>query len=124
MQKESSCPLLVIQISASVQNKSVVEEANSKVSENGAKAREIKAKIFNATFLLQLAGVSDIYNSFGTVVQTTQMVKLLPHERLAKFTKSLSLMSKMSLCLDHSFCHKYAPKPDSDTEPMHLAALS
>ena len=45
-----------------VQNQSGIEAADANVRENGAKAREVKGKIYNATFLLQLAGVSTSTN--------------------------------------------------------------
>ena len=66
-----------------------MEESDSKVRENADKAKELKGKILNLVFLLTLSGLVDIYEQFGAMVQITQMVHLLPHERLNLVNKEI-----------------------------------
>ena len=79
--------------------------------EKKAKARELKGKILNVHFLLVLSGLADIYSQFGAVVNITQLVYLLPHERFDHFMKAVDLFNIMeqSLC-DHSKCNSLAPE--------------
>ena len=51
-----------------------MEASNTKIREKGDKARELKGKFLNLSFLLTLSGVADIYDKFGQIVQITQMV--------------------------------------------------
>ena len=50
-------------------NRSCVEASNRDIRDKADKAMELKGKIFNVEFLLLLAGLSDIYEQFGAVVQ-------------------------------------------------------
>ena len=50
-------------------NRSGVEASNRDIRDKADKAMELKGKIFNVEFLLLLAGLSDIYEQFGAVVQ-------------------------------------------------------
>ncbi|CAB4009077.1 Hypothetical predicted protein [Paramuricea clavata] len=51
-------------------------------------ARELKGKILNVHFLLNLSGLADAYEQFGAVVNVAQMVQLLPHERYEMFMEA------------------------------------
>ena len=50
-------------------NRSGLEASNKDIRDKADKASELKGKILNAEFLLLLAGLSDIYEEFGAVVQ-------------------------------------------------------
>ena len=70
------------QIEAGRQNRSGLEAPNTHVRNKADKAIELHGKILRLDFLLTLSGLADIYDQFGVIVQVTQMVHLLPHERL------------------------------------------
>ena len=74
--------------------------------EKGDKAREMKGKLQNAEFMLLLSGLTDIYMQFGVIVQATQMVHLLPHERIDKFDCSVTKLKSMKKSLNshHETC--------------------
>ena len=100
-------------IAAGESNRSGLEASDSKVRENADKAKELKGKILNVVFMLTLSGLVDLYEQFGTIVQITQMVHLLPHERLDLYNKSVGHMRNMALALeDHKNCEKYL-QPDT-----------
>ena len=100
-------------IKAGEMNRSGLEASDSKVRENADKAKELKGKILNLAFLLTLSGLVDLYEQFGAIVQITQMVHLLPHERLDLYNKAVGRMKHMAFALeDHSNCEKFLP-PDS-----------
>ena len=95
-------------IEAGKNNRSGLEASDSKVRENADKAKELKGKILNLVFLLILSGLVDIYEQFGAMVQITQMVHLLPHERLDLFNKGVRHMRNLALCLEgHKHCEQY-----------------
>ena len=73
-----------------------LESANSRIREKGAKAKELLGRILNAEFVLTLSGLADIYDKFGAAVQVTQMVHLLPHERLDLFKKVVQRIRDMA----------------------------
>ena len=50
-------------------NRSGLEASNRDIRDKADKALELRGKIFNVEFLLLLAGLSDIYEQFGAVVQ-------------------------------------------------------
>ena len=52
-----------------------------KEREKAADAKRILKKICTKKFVLELSGISDIYEVFGKVVNTCQIVDILPHER-------------------------------------------
>ena len=62
--------------------------------DKGISARTLKGKILNVDFLLCLSGLVDIYEQFGALVQGTQMVHLLPHERMDLFNKNVKKIRK------------------------------
>ena len=92
------------QIEAGRQNRSGLEAANTQVRNKADKAKELHGKILSLEFLLTLSGLADIYEQFGVVVQISQMVHLLPHERLDLHNKSVKKLSSMALCQDHAQC--------------------
>ena len=61
--------------------------------------------------MLVLSGLADIYSQFGVVVNISQLVHLLPHERFECFMKAVDLFQIMgqSLC-DHRKCDSLAPE--------------
>ena len=77
------------QISAGESNSRGLETANTKVREKARTAKELLGRILNADFLLTLSVLTDIYESFGAIVQVTQMVHPLPHERLDLYNKAV-----------------------------------
>jgi hypothetical protein len=74
------------------------------------KAKELIGKIFNLEFLLSLSGLSDIYEQFGVIVQMTQMVHLLTHERMYLYNKSVDNLMSMALSEDHKNCAQCSEK--------------
>ena len=66
----------------------------------------------NKEFLLTLSGLMDIYEKFGAIVQVTQEVHLLPHERLDLYAKSMEKLSNMAQCMEHKNCEKYFKEGD------------
>ena len=57
-----------------------------------------------------LSGLADVYSQFGVVVNISQLVHLLPHERYERFMKAVDHFQSMghSLC-DHRKCDLLAP---------------
>ena len=111
------------QVKAAETNRSGLEAANTKLREKGDKAKELIGKIFNVDFLLTLSGLTDIYEKFGAIVQVTQMVHLLPHERLDAYNKAVKDLNNMAKCLDHSNCSQFL-KSEEKTKclwPIHHA---
>ena len=101
---------LEAQISAGKENRSGLEAANTQVRNKGDKAAELHGKILSLDFLLTLSGLADIYDQFGAVVQVTQMVHLLPHERLDVYNKAVGQLKAMALCQDHASCASLCEK--------------
>jgi hypothetical protein len=82
-----------------------VKNPDAKTREKGNQARELKGKISNVHFLLNLSGLADAYGQFGAVVNVAQMVHLLPHERYEMFMEAVGELDKMAKCLsDHCKC--------------------
>lgn len=54
-------------------NRNGLEAFNRDIREKADTAKGLKGKIMNADFLLLLAGLSDIYEQFGAVVQVLIM---------------------------------------------------
>ncbi|CAL4121155.1 unnamed protein product, partial [Meganyctiphanes norvegica] len=97
------------QILDALKNREGITAPNAKVREKGDKARELKGKILNVHFLLNLSGLADAYGQFGAVVNVAQMVHLLPHERYELFMKAVERLADMINCLsDHSKCPSFA----------------
>ena len=81
---------------------------DGKLREKASEAKELKGKLLNVRFLLTLAGCADIYDQYGKIVNVTQIVNLLPHERLELFTKEVNVLQAMVKCLtDHENCGKF-----------------
>jgi hypothetical protein len=100
----------------------VIPTSDARSREKAVKARELKGKILNVHFLLVLSGLADIYSQFGVVVNISQLVHLLPHERFERFMKAVDRfqMMEQSLC-DHRKCDLLAPE-DKDRKclwPMY-----
>ena len=62
-------------ITAELQNRSGCEAANSQVRKRGQEARQMKGALLNQTTLLQLAGLAEIYQVFGVIVNVVQVRK-------------------------------------------------
>ena len=95
------------QMKAGRENRSGLEAANTQVRTKADKATELHGKVLSLDFLLTLSGLADIYEQFGVIVQVTQMVHLLPHERLDMYTKAVKMLSTMALCQDHVKCAEH-----------------
>ena len=61
-------------------------------------------KICNKKFVLELSGISDIYNVFGNVVNYCQEVDILPYERFDKVKEALSQLKDMIEHIEHFNC--------------------
>ena len=87
-----------------------VKNSGAKTREKGDQARELKGKILNVHFLLNLSGLADAYGQFGAVINVAQMVHLLPHERYEMYMNAVGKLEKMAQCLsDHSKCESLVP---------------
>ena len=82
------------------------ESCIEKIREKGQDADRILKKICNKKFVLQLSGISDIYDVFGKIVNTCQIVDKLPYERYDEVNKAVDELKNMSNHLDHSECVK------------------
>ena len=98
------------QIDKGRENRSGLEAANTQLRNKADKAAELHGKILSVDFLLTLSGLADIYDKFGMIVQVTQMVHLLPHERLDMYYKAVKQMRSMALCQDHSKCAEFSDR--------------
>ena len=105
------------EIDAGVRNMSGLEASDYKVREKADKAKELKGRIMNVLFLFTLSGLVDIYEQFGVIVQVTQMVHLLPHERLDMYNEAVKRMKNMVLAIDHADCVKFF-KPEDKNKCM------
>ena len=97
------------QIKAGEDNRKNLEAANTDIRKKADKAKELVGKILNLEFLLLLAGLADIYEKYGHIIQVTQMVHLLPHERLDLYNKALEGLKNMAHTLDHKNCEQFLP---------------
>ena len=97
------------QIKAGEDNRKNLEAANTDIRKKADKAKELVGKILNLEFLLLLAGLADIYEKYGHIIQVTQMVHLLPHERLDLYNKALERLKTWLILLitkiASSICH-------------------
>ena len=86
------------------------EFESARAREKGDKTKQLKGKILNVRFLLTLSGLADIYEQFGIIVNISQMIHLLPHERLEKCMDAFAVFQKMKECFnDHSMCKSLLP---------------
>ena len=89
-----------------------IENPDSRAREKGDKAKELKGKILNVHFLLNLSGLADVYEQFGAIVNIAQMVHLLPHERYELYMDAVDMLGNMAECLsDHSKCSSVIGPP-------------
>ena len=87
-----------------------IANADSRAREKGDK--ELKGKILDVHFLLNLSGLADVYEQFGAIVNIAQMVHLLPHERYELYMDAVDKLDNMAKCLsDHSKCSSVIGPP-------------
>ena len=73
--------------------------SDGKLREKGSAAKNLKGKLLDVRFL---AGCADIYDQYEKIVNVTQIVNLLRHEGLERFTKEVDVLQAMAKCLtDH-----------------------
>ena len=85
-------------------NKHQLEASDPYIQQKGAESRELRGKFFNQEILLLLAGVSDIYMLYGTLVCVSQEFRLFPHMRLDKFNSVLDTWEEMTEHFEHMEC--------------------
>lgn len=83
---------------------------DSKQREKAANAAEIKNKLMNKKFVLQLSGVVDIYTVFGHGVNVLQTLNMLPHDKYDRFNQVC--VNKLKSMLNTISSHKKCPKND------------
>ena len=76
----------------------------AKDREKAADAQNILKRITNNKFVLQLSGISDVYEVFGKIVNSCQIVDILPFERHDAVMKAVSELKDMVEHIDHSKC--------------------
>ena len=87
--------------------KIIDEKKDSKIAkerEKAADAKQILKKVSNKKFVLELSGISDVYEVFGKVVNTCQLVDILPFERFDKVNKAIAELKAMIEHREHSKC--------------------
>ena len=98
--------------------------AGSKEKDLGEKAKKADiamGKIYNATFLLQLSALVDIYGIYGFISEILQMVDIMPFDRKDKYDKKLGefqvlLMSQEVVDCACSIYFNYSDGKFSDDE--------
>ena len=83
------------EIMEAVDNVRQLEAANNDVRKRGQTARELKGSFLNQQNLLLLAGLTDIYKTFGDLVNISQAYRYLPHQRLSEFDRVLTEMKSL-----------------------------
>ena len=101
---EAVVGVLENEIIEDVQNRYNLEAADQQIRKRGQEARELKGAFLNQQTILQLAGLTDIYNIFGTLVKISQEYSLFPHQRLEKFDKTVEIMKSISEHLNVTDC--------------------
>ena len=61
-------------------------QGDSRSRKTGLEASDLLNKINNKNFALTLSGICDIYEAFSHGINVLQIVNLLPHERVDKFS--------------------------------------
>ena len=61
------------EITADLLNRSGTEAADRKTRDRGKEARQMKGLLLNQTTLLHLAGLCEIYQLFGVIVNVSQV---------------------------------------------------
>lgn len=80
------------------------ESPISKEREKSADAERILRKICSKKFVLELSGISDIYDIFGKIVNYCQLVDILPFERFDKVNGAIAELKIMIDHIDHAKC--------------------
>ena len=83
------------------------ENENSSIGKDrdkAADAERIPKKICTKKFVLELSGISDVYDVFGKIVNICQEVDVLPHERFDKVKAAVAELKDMVEHRDHSKC--------------------
>ena len=74
------------------------------LSEKAQKADHVMSKIYNATFLLGLSSLVDIYTVYGHISEILQIVDIMPFDRKDKYDKKLEEFVNMLEDLDFDKC--------------------
>ena len=84
---------------------------DSKDQEKFRDARRLHDLIKNKKFCMNLSGLTDVYDEFGSFVNVIQKVNVLPHERydgamkvLAKIAKMKNQISNQDKCVENGIC--------------------
>ena len=111
------------EIMEAVDNVRQLEAANNDVRKRGQTARELKGSFLNQQNLLLLAGLTDIYKTFGDLVNISQAYRYLPHQRLSEFDRVLTEMKSLG---DHliSDCENVNSSAPCLTPHYHKALQS
>ena len=64
-------------ITAEITNRSGTEAADPLIRKRGKEAKQIKGLLLNQTTLLQLAGLAEIYQIFGVIVNVAQVIIMI-----------------------------------------------
>ena len=81
-----------------------------KEREKAADAERILRKICNKKFVLQLSGISDLYEVFRKIVNYCQLVDILPFERYDKVKEAIAELKEMVDHVDHANCVEKSTK--------------
>ena len=87
-----------------ISNRSGLEQADAVIRKKGQEARELRGRLLNEETLLFLAGLCDLYEVFGELVNIVQEVRTLPHIRYDKFAAVLDKFKKMVDHFEDSDC--------------------
>ena len=94
--------------------KKIIDEKNdstiAKEREKAADTERILRKICNKKFVLQLSGISDVYEVFGKIVNYCQLVDILPFERFDKVKEAIAELKEMDDHVDHASCVEKSTK--------------
>ena len=71
------------------------DNANAKEREKATDAENMLNRITNKKFVLELSGISDVYEVFGKIVNTCQIVDILPFERFDAVRKAVDELEDM-----------------------------
>ena len=93
----SICASLDADILADLNNLHLPEARVREIRERGEEARNMKGRLNNIKTVLELAGVSDIYEEFGRLVNISQMYRKLPHDRLNLIDESVNNLHRIAL---------------------------
>ena len=92
------------------------DNAGSEVRKRADEAKAILRRIQSQSFVLQLSGTSDIYETFGLIANLCQIVNVLPYERFDNVMTAVKHFDKMQKCIDHAECLKLSEEAGSSKE--------